>query len=260
MSTLARGEKAFRSAIVLSLLAHLVLFLLILASPSLPKSPRKGTIHYVNLVSFPRRSGGGVGEEGPAVSGRETLQDLTTAQKLKDEASSSLRHPVEKPEKDEKQPDKKDVITQQERTLKDSTGRTGEGTGPTSRTGPSAGTGLRIGGLGEETGAGEEYESKIGLSRFPYTYYLQIIMDRVSANWFTSLVDPGLSGTFFATVYFKIARNGQVLDLKIDKSSGIRSLDMSTLRAIQSSSPFPPLPKEYEDEHLVIRLIFEHTK
>jgi len=32
------------------------------------------------------------------------------------------------------------------------------------------------------------------------------------------------------------------------------------LRAIQTSAPFPPLPREYKDEYLGIHLIFEHSK
>ena len=120
------------------------------------------------------------------------------------------------------------------------------------------GTGLRIG-TGSGPG-GPGYGGSFGLSNFPYTYYLQIITDRVSTNWFTSLVDPGVSGNFQTVIYFKINRDGQVTDLKIEEPSGITPLDLSALRAVKAASPFPPLPRDYEDSYLAIHLIFEHSK
>jgi TonB family protein len=85
-------------------------------------------------------------------------------------------------------------------------------------------------------------------------------MDRVSSSWFTSLVDPGVAGSFQTTVMFKILRNGQIADLKVEVPSGLSSLDLSALRAVQTAAPFPPLPSEYEDQFLIIHLVFEHAK
>lgn len=251
------NTKSFRLAVILSLIAHLGLFLLISVSPSLPKSSKKGMIHYVNLISLPG-GGGGSESEGNEVETtlekRETLRDLATPQQLQEHPTSSLRHPVDQPEKERKpKKEKKAVIRQPQRG--DSSKEKSKG-----GTGSGPGAGLRIG-LGKGPGlGGSGYSSQIGLSTFPFTYYLQIIMDRVSANWFTSLVDPGVSGSFHTTVYFKIYKNGQISSVEVEESSGIRSLDLSAVRAIHSSSPFPPLPKEYEDEFLVIHLIFEHSK
>jgi len=252
------GNKSFRSAVILSLVAHLGLFLLIIVSPSLPKSSKKGMIHYVNLISLPGGGGGGgeteVSEVKTPLEKRDTLKDLTTPQRFQEQPTSSFRHPVDKPKKERTaEKEKKAIIRQPQRSVS-SKGKSTGGTG----SGPGAG--LRIG-VGKETGlGGSGYSSQIGLSTFPFTYYLQIIMDRVSANWFTSLVDPGVSGSFHTTVYFKIYRNGQISSVEVEESSGIRSLDLSAVRAIHSSAPFPPLPREYEDEYLVIHLIFEHSK
>jgi len=251
------NTKSFRLAVILSLIAHLGLFLLISVSPSLPKSSKEGMIHYVNLISLPG-GGGGSESEGNEVETplekRETLRDLTTPQQLQEHPTSSLRHPVDQPEKERKPKKEKKAVIRQPQRADSSKGKSKGGTG----SGPGAG--LRIG-LGKEPGlGGSGYSSQIGLSTFPFTYYLQIIMDRVSANWFTSLVDPGVSGSFHTTVYFKIYEDGQISSVEVEESSGIRSLDLSAVRAIHSSSPFPPLPKEYEDEFLVIHLIFEHSK
>jgi len=263
-TALKRDYGVFKRAVILSIIAHLMLFLLILFSPYFPKPSRKGMIHYVNIVSFPGGGGspgGGGGEEEfveTIIPERETLRDLTTPQKLEQEKPPTLRHPVEEPKK-ETTPKvrKKTTIQKRDKTPKGDTQERKKSTGK------GTGSGLRIGvGGGTGTGSGfpSAYSSQIGLSSFPFTYYLQIIIDRVSSNWFTSLVDPGIRGNFQSTVYFKIYKNGQLSNLKIEESSGIRSLDLSALRAIQSSAPFPPLPKEYKNEYLGIHLIFEHSK
>lgn len=273
---------AFKRAVYLSLTFHVAIFLLAVLSPRLPKPGRKEMIHYVSIVSFPG-GGGGPGGGGPAGGGektvetplpkRETLRDLTTPEKIQQEAASSFRHPVEKPKK-ETQPksEKKAAIqkakpitkqaasppTSEEASAKG--GEEGPGTGSGIRIGGGGGSGTGESGTGAGSGPGSAFSSQIGLSNFPYTYYLQNLINRISGNWFTSLVDPGITGSFQTIVHFKIHKNGQVSDLKITESSGIRSLDMSALRAIQNSAPFPPLPRAYEDEYLGINLIFEHSK
>jgi TonB family protein len=267
MIALSRSNAAFKKAVILSFTVHLAFFLFILLSPHLQKSSRGEMIHYVELMSFPAGGGGGGGSSGEGGGGeekiaettlpeRETLRDLTTPQKLQQEKVPALSHPVEKPEKETRtEKEKKAVIQKQSTGTREAEPGYGKGKG----TGP--GSGVRIGGgLGGSSDTGSAYSSQIGLSNFPFTYYLQIIIDRVSSNWFTSLVDPGIKGSFQATVHFRIYKNGQTSEPKIEESSGIRSLDLSALRAIQTSAPFPPLPGAYEDEYLGIYLIFEHSK
>lgn len=264
MVTFNRDYQRFKRAVILSVFAHLTLFLLIILSPYFPKPSRQGMIHYVNVVSLPGGGGGGGGSPGSgekvaetAIPERETLKDLTTPQKLEEAPSSSLRHPVEKPEKEPAPRTEKKAVIQKPEKTSPSTSSKEEASGS------GAGSGVRFGsggGSGSGIGLQSPYSSQIGLSTFPYTYYLQIIIDRVSGNWFTSLVDPGTRGNFQTTVYFRILRDGRVSSLKIEESSGLRTLDLSALRAVQSSSPFPPLPREYEEEYLGIHLIFEHSK
>lgn len=280
------SKRMFKRAVVFSAILHAVLFTAIAISPSMTKPVQKGMIHYVSLGGFPGLGGGpggpgggGGGIGGPGGPGggggakaevappakKETLRDLTLPSKVKPDIKPSMTYPVDKPKKDKKaQDEKKAVISRPQPAAQgvpaDNAAATGSGTGV-----GSGGSGLRIG-LGEGPGGGggggfgTGYGDQIGLSGFPYQYYLQIISDRVSSSWFTSLVDPGISGTFFATVYFKILRNGQIVDLKIKESSGIQSLDMSAQRAIQISAPFPPLPSDYEGDYLGIHLIFEHSR
>lgn len=267
-------DRVFKRAVVSSLIAHLALFLLIIVSPSLPKTSKKGIVHYLPLNFIAISGGGGGGGTGsgegtgkkatPVETQRETLRDLTTPQKLQAEPPSTLRHPAEKPKKEPKTArDKKAVISKPEPDSRQTTTAKGEQKGEGEGAGSGVGSGLRIGvggGPGSGVGFGSGYSSQIGLSTFPFTYYLQIITDRVSTNWFQSLVDPGISGDFQTIIYFKIFRDGRISDIAIEQSSGVRSLDLSALRAVQTSAPFPLLPRDYEDEYLGIHLIFEHSK
>jgi TonB family protein len=259
-------NKSFKRAIYASLFAHLCLFLLILASPSLPKSSKKGMIQYINFVSPGGGSGGSGGSGGktplkaaPPPAKKETLRDLTVPQKVKQETQAAMRFPVEKPKKEPKtKTEKKAAITKPEPSPSETEKESAAGGESAGGAGSGLGTGLRIG-TGSGPG-GSGYGDSLGLSNFPYTYYLQIITDKVSANWFTSLVDPGVSGNFQTVIYFKIQKDGQISDLKVEEKSGVDPLDLSALRAVRASAPFPPLPRDYEDPYLAIHLIFEHSK
>jgi outer membrane biosynthesis protein TonB len=230
-------------------------------------------VHYVNVISFP---GGGEGGGGGSPGGgaktekklsetevpqRETLRDLTTPQKLQQDNPSTLRHPSEKPKKERTRPTKKKDVIQKapKASSKDSAATKESSTG----TGSGTGSGVPIGigeGTGSGVGFGSDFSGQIGLSSFPYTYYLQVIHTRTSGNWFTSQISPGIAGEFHTTLSFRIFRSGEISSPEIKEKSGIRALDLSAIRAIHSSAPFPPLPREYEGEYLGITLIFWHKK
>jgi len=271
--------KAFRRAVLFSALLHAGLIVFIVASPSLSKPPRKGLVQYVNFIGSPGGGGsGGTGGGGEAAAPpqplpppkiKESLSDLTVAQKVQTDDKAGMRHPVDKPKTAKKAPEKKAVITKPQPSSAARTGaETAAGTASSGqRGGQGPGFGLRFGtgagggpGGGTGGGTGEGAGEPFGLSGFPFTYYLQFLSDKISSSWFTSLVDPGVSGLFQTQVYFKIYRNGQVADLKVEVSSGVPAFDLSALRAVQTASPFAPLPAEYDGQYLGIHLIFEHSR
>ncbi len=270
--------RSFRIALLVSVILHASLIIFVAASPSLSRSPNKGLVQYVNFLG----PGGGPGGGGPGGGGsasvvaaplppakaKASLRDLTVASKVKAEDKAGLRHPVDKPKPKpgKKAPEKKASIAKgdqaaaaEEKSAAGAAGGqeggTGSGFGLRFGTGGGpGGGGTGPGGLGG--GGGDPY----GVSGFPFNYYLQIISDRITTNWFSSLVDPGTGGQLQTQVGFRIYRNGQVSDVKIEFSSGAEAFDLSAQRAVQSSAPFPPLPSEYDGQFLVIHLIFEHAK
>jgi TonB family protein len=170
-----------------------------------------------------------------------------------------MTHPVDKPKRDpQPAPEKKAVIQKAQpgakRTAEEPSGTAG-GTG--------SGTGSRVGlGLGNREGGfgfGEGYGGG-ELSSFPYAYYLAEIQNRISSNWQTALIRSGTTGNDFAEVRFRIFRTGRISEPLILRSSGNATMNSSAIRALRNASPFPPLPRGYSDEYLIVRLLFEHNR
>ena len=60
-------------------------------------------------------------------------------------------------------------------------------------------------------------------------------------------------------IRFAITRDGEVNNLRIEKSSGDRKMNRAAFNSVRNSSPFPPLPKEFDGQFLVIRLHFYYN-
>jgi len=270
--------QAFKRAVIISACLHVGLIILVVVSPSFSRTRPKGLVQYVNFMGG--AGGGGTGG-GPAGGGsvvakteplppakKPALRDLTVPSKLKAEPKSALTHPVDKPKTDKKAPVKQAAISKPDpapaTTAADAANAaaagatSGSGFGLRFGTGAGGSGGTGGGGIGGGTGAGAG--DPFGVAGFPFQFYLQMISDKITANWFQSLVDPGVSGLLQTQVYFRIYRNGSISDVKIDVSSGVESFDLSARRAIQAAAPFATLPNEYDGQYLGITLIFEHAK
>ncbi len=89
-----------------------------------------------------------------------------------------------------------------------------------------------------------------------YPYYLRLMVNKISSNW----INPysGQAESVLATVFFRIARDGTVSDVRIENSSGAASFDRAAQRAVLSSNPLPPLPSDYSEAQLTVHLDFEY--
>lgn len=94
----------------------------------------------------------------------------------------------------------------------------------------------------------------IDAPRFPFSYYLSAVERKVSQNWFSS--ESGRGEGYICVIYFRLARDGSVGDVTVEKSSGNQFFDRSAQRAVRSSAPFPPLPRAFEDPWLGIHFTF----
>ncbi len=86
---------------------------------------------------------------------------------------------------------------------------------------------------------------------FTYGYYVDQMLAKISDNWVRPPVGSGVE----ARLHFNIERDGRITDLRIAESSGINGFDLAALRAVQSASPLPPLPRAFREPTLGVNLI-----
>lgn len=85
---------------------------------------------------------------------------------------------------------------------------------------------------------------------FTYGYYLDRVVALISENW----VRPQ-TGATDALLHFRIERDGTISSVELRRSSGDAAFDRAARRAVESTSPLPPLPRGYQKDHLGINLI-----
>ena len=117
---------------------------------------------------------------------------------------------------------------------------------PEAQTKPGTGTFKRQG-----LGASVEGAEALG-----YSYYINVILTRISDNWSDPYV--GQAGVLSATVVFVVEKDGSVRDVKLEKTSGDRAYDESCTRALLVTDRFPSLPPEFTGPRLKLHLEFEH--
>jgi periplasmic protein TonB len=107
----------------------------------------------------------------------------------------------------------------------------GEG-GPVSGPYGSFAAGGAKGGFGV-TGSGGDFGTRYG-------WYVQVIQRKVSENWLKYEVDPRITSAQRVYITFDIARDGHPYNVQVEQSSGVPSLDVSAVRALQRIDTFGP--------------------
>ena len=88
------------------------------------------------------------------------------------------------------------------------------------------------------------------LPNFPYPWYISQVRAGLWAQWSARM--PSSSGE--CVIVFSILRNGSVVDLRVEESSGDSGVDLAALSAAQDAAPFPPLPRGFEEAFLKIHV------
>ena len=91
---------------------------------------------------------------------------------------------------------------------------------------------------------------------FPFAYYLNLIEGRITRNWKPKQLGFREGTSRFCVIHFVIARNGHVSRVSMSQSSGVALFDRESLRAVQDSSPLPPLPAKFSGRDLPVSMIF----
>jgi TonB family protein len=116
-------------------------------------------------------------------------------------------------------------------------------------------TGARGQGFGLSTGGGAGSGSTLDVANFCCPDYLIQMVDRIRSNWVQRAEVPGAN-----IVKFTIRRDGTLVDITLEKSSGYQNLDLSSQRALFVTKTLNPLPAQFPNATLTVHLNFEYQR
>jgi TonB family protein len=101
-----------------------------------------------------------------------------------------------------------------------------------------------------------EMAKRIDTGEFKNSWYNDAVASKIYRCWHTPSKITVETEECTVVVRFKIARDGSVSILGIDRKSGSEVLDRSALQAIRDAQPLPPLPQDYKGDSLEVCMTF----
>lgn len=123
--------------------------------------------------------------------------------------------------------------------------------------GPGRGGSSAGGGSGGGLGGGHGVSVGAGSGGLGDSWYAQQVEKRISSNWLRSLIGE-LPGRHETVVSFYIRDDGTIMDIKLEKPSGIAAFDLSATRAVEASNPLAPPPPELRGRRVKFVAYFEY--
>lgn len=108
-------------------------------------------------------------------------------------------------------------------------------------------------GFGLSSGGGGE-AGYLEVANFCCPEYLATMRQAIMANWSSQQGAVGVTH-----LRFVIQKDGRIVDITVEQSSGVAALDLFARRALMLSK-LPPLPGEYADAALAVHLYFEYRR
>jgi protein TonB len=92
-----------------------------------------------------------------------------------------------------------------------------------------------------------------------YGWYVQSVRRAISQNWIQTSIDPSVRAArnAHAVAAFRIYRDGTIKNIRLDTSSGNRSMDDSATRALLSIDKLPTLPADYSGAYVDVTFDFD---
>lgn len=103
------------------------------------------------------------------------------------------------------------------------------------------------------TGSGGDFGNR-------FSWYVQGVQRKVTENWLKYEIDPRITDAKRVYLTFDIARDGHPMNVAIEQSSGVPSLDLSATRAIQRIDTFGPLPPDYSGSKVSVEFWFDYKR
>jgi TonB family protein len=114
-------------------------------------------------------------------------------------------------------------------------------------------TGAKGIGFGLSSGGGGG-GGHLEVSNFCCPEYLTTMAASVKSNWNSQQGAPGR-----VHLRFVIQRDGRIVDITVEQSSGVEALDLFARRALILTK-LPPLPAGYSEPALAVHLYFDYTR
>jgi protein TonB len=92
-----------------------------------------------------------------------------------------------------------------------------------------------------------------------YGWYVESVKRAISQNWIQTSIDPSVRAArrAHAVTSFRIYRDGTIKNIRLDTSSGNRSMDDSATRALLSIDKLPSLPADYSGAYVDVTFDFD---
>ncbi|MBI1739566.1 MAG: TonB C-terminal domain-containing protein [Acidobacteriales bacterium] len=103
------------------------------------------------------------------------------------------------------------------------------------------------------TGGGGDFGNR-------FSWYVKVVQQKVSENWLKYEIDPRITEARRVYLTFDITREGRPSNVQIEQSSGVPSLDVSAMRAIQRIDTFGPLPPDYSGNRVSVEFWFDYKR
>jgi protein TonB len=103
------------------------------------------------------------------------------------------------------------------------------------------------------TGGGGDFGSR-------FAWYVHVVNQKVAENWLKYEVDPRIQSANRVYLTFDIDRSGHPSHIQVEQSSGVPSLDISALRALQRIDTFGPLPPDYSGNKVSVEFWFDYKR
>ncbi len=93
-----------------------------------------------------------------------------------------------------------------------------------------------------------------------YAWYVRVVQQKISENWLKYEIDPNIHDARRVYLTFDINRTGQPVNVQLEQSSGVPSLDQSAIRALQRIDSFGPLPGDYAGNRVSVEFWFDYRR
>ena len=103
------------------------------------------------------------------------------------------------------------------------------------------------------TGGGGDFGSRFG-------WYVKVVQQKVHDNWLAYEVDTRIKDARRFYLTFDITRDGRPTNVQVEQSSGVPSLDISAVRAVQRIDTFGPLPPDYAGSKVSVEFWFDYKR